>query len=148
LYFQPQCGSLMIDPVRCLPDSDSSSELGRVALATFLDCKPEGSIPWPTDWKAFVRPTLQAMRVADWDELMEGAFMVSLDIEEDRLILSPLRTSQGGFMPATSGERVAIPAESSPESIGDAIRLALTRCEVGAPPKGPLPLEPEADDWS
>lgn len=143
LFFQPQCGSLCIGPIRRLPDSASSSQVGETALATFEDCKPEGAVPWPKDWAAFGEPTLRAMGVANWDELMVGASMVFLDLEGDRLFVNPSRTCPDGFFPVAREKQVVVPAGSSPEVIGDAIESAFSKCVEGPPPERLPPLEPE-----
>jgi hypothetical protein len=111
-------------------------------LATFGGCKPPGAVPWPTNWKAFVQPTLQILGVADWDELLVGAFEVCLDLEDDLLIINPTRTTEEGFAPVSAEKRIMIPSTSPPKAIGGAIWQALAACETGPPKEAPRPLEP------
>lgn len=89
LYFAPSCGSIAISPVRRLAASASHEEIGGALLGWLADCKPIGSVPWPTDWKEQGRSI-----ESPYGEIPSGdpgSSNVAVDSDGDSLVMIPYR---------------------------------------------------------
>ena len=114
-------------PFLSLPPNADSAAIGQATLLA-LDASRH-AIPHPTKWDVS-SPTLDLAGVKSWSAFMRGASCVNIQLDDALLTMTP-NTNAGakeGFSPLLDKE-VRIPADSSAQQIGEAIRSAFSFCE-------------------
>lgn len=113
-------------PVDTLPQSATDAELGRVLLATLQHSKRAVPHPDPKEWPGLTKELYKAAGVRSWKALIRGATCCSVSKVGEKLRFLP--TENVGHREGFQGfDELAfnIPATSSHEVIGQAVRRAL-----------------------
>lgn len=114
-------------PVLVLPSDTGSEELGDTVIEALGSSRI--GIPHPANPDSMPRlPLCEAAGVKSWSSFARGALYCKIRSASSLLDVVPSRREGGSFLHLPDqAVRIALPASSG--EIGEAVRLALSRCE-------------------
>src|SRR5262249_32864040 len=100
-----------------------------LALAA-LSASVQG-VPTPLDDDDLVGSILALAGVRSWATFMERAKCVGLHVQDNKLTIMPhkKRSRPKGALQGIAGQSIVLPADATPEEIGQAIEEVFNRCE-------------------
>ena len=109
--------------------ADPFQAKGKAALQALQTSRQ--NIPVPADSRNLVGPLIEKADVSSWSIFIRHAKSVGLQIEGDRLTLTPSSKmpSQRSVLEGIGDRSLMLPADATPEQIGVALEHALTLCE-------------------
>lgn len=115
-------------PVVSLAVDASASEIAmalREALASFRT-----GTEHPKDWSQHVDVIQEAMGAKSWNQWNRGALNCGVRCDCGQIVFQPDRNAgpKAGFVPLTD-RNISIPEDSDDETLVNALRTALSRCE-------------------
>ena len=115
-------------PIETFPDEISSELLGEAVLRALEAARTGVPHPGPDEWAAIAKPLYEAAGVKSWGAFVKGAVYCHVTRDDANLYIEPSRNlgARGGFQPIPGQDGIEIPALSSAEEIGNAVREALS----------------------
>src|SRR5262245_45444450 len=116
--------------VHVLPRSAAVSELGDAVLDA-LQASTQG-VPHPDDWKAVLRPFLEAARARSWHAVQRRAKLCCVQSDETGIRITPTRNGgtrgpERGYHALTQ-DAIVLPSASTADEIGRAVLSAEKSC--------------------